>query len=302
MLTPVLTALAGVTLDRLCGEPQRFHPLVGFGRLADACERLLRRGAPGHAFGNRARGLLAWSLLVLPPTLLAAWLAHPLTDALLLYFALGAKSLEEHLDAVAHALGENDLATARQAVARIVSRETGHLDEAGISRAALESALENGHDAVFGALFWFFLAGGAGALMFRLANTLDAMWGYKDERRIHFGWAAARLDDLLGYLPARLTALTYAALGDMRAALACWRSQAARWPSPNAGVVMAAGCGALKVGAGGAARYAGRDEARPQLGCGPAPQAVDIRRAQRLIQRGIWLWLAIFTLGSVILA
>lgn len=296
--TAAIVALAALLLDRLLGEPKRFHPLVGFGRLADRLERTLRRGAPGHPLGNRLRGLIAWSILVVPLVLLAGMWTHPLVDLLLLTFALGARSLAEHAQAVAAPLAAGDLPAARQAVGQIVTRETALLDEAGVAKAAVESVLENGHDAVFGALFWFFLAGGAGALLFRLANTLDAMWGHRDERRRHFGWAAARLDDLLGLIPARLTALTYALLGDTRTALACWLKQARQWPSPNAGPVMAAGLGALKVGAGGTARYAGRDEARPALGCGPAPKSADIRRALALISRGVWLWLAVFAIWS----
>lgn len=227
------------------------------------------------------------------------WFAHPLIDLALLWFALGARSLAEHAGAVEVPLAAGDLPAAREAVARIVSRDTAHLDEAGVATAAVESVLENGLDAVFGALFWFCIAGGAGALLFRLANTLDAMWGYRDERRRYFGWAAARLDDLLGFVPARLTALTYALLGATRTALSCWRAQAPRWASPNAGPVMAAGCGALKIGAGSTARYHGADEVRPALGCGPAPQAADIRRALRLVEHGLWLWLAVFFLWSL---
>lgn len=301
-LTPPLVASCAVLLDRVFGEPKRFHPLVGFGWLADRAERLFRRGAPGHPLGNRLRGLIAWMLLVAPPVTLAAWLAHPLVDLLLLAFALGAKSLAEHAQAVAAPLAAGDLPTAREAVSRIVARETAHLDETGVATAAVESVLENGHDAVFGALFWFFVAGGAGAVLFRFANTLDAMWGYRDERRRYFGWAAARLDDLLGFVPARLTALTYALMGSTRAALACWRAQAPAWSSPNAGPVMAAGCGALRVGAGGAARYHGVDEERPVLGCGGAPRAADIGRASRLVERGIWLWLALFLSWSLVRA
>jgi adenosylcobinamide-phosphate synthase len=175
----------------------------------------------------------------------------------------------------------------------MVSRDATRLDEEGVSRAAVESILENGNDAVFGTLFWFLVAGGAGAVLYRLANTLDAMWGYKDARRIYFGWAAARIDDLLNLVPARLTALTYALLGDMRTALACWRTQAARWASPNAGPVMAAGAGALGVCLGGAAVYHGQVEMRHKLGAGDTANPAHIRRALALVARGQWLWLGV---------
>lgn len=297
-LTPPLVALAAVLLDRLFGEPKRFHPLVGFGWLAARAERLLRRGAPGDPVGNRLRGLLAWGLLVVPLVAFAAWLSHPLLDILLLAFALGGKSLADHAQAIAAPLADGDLPAARAAVGMIVSRETAGLDETGVATAAVESVLENGQDAVFGALFWFFVAGGAGGLLFRLANTLDAMWGYRDARRLYFGWAAARLDDLLGFVPARLTALTYALLGDKRQALACWRSQAPNWPSPNAGPVMAAGAGALGVTLGGPAIYHGKLEDRPKLGAGRTAQAEDIGRALRLVKLGVWLWLGVFVLWS----
>jgi len=299
-----LLPFAGVLLDRLLGEPRRFHPLVGFGRLADAAERALRRGAPGDALGNRLRGLAAWAAIVLPFAALA-WsagrkLGWPL-DALLLWLTLGGRSLADHARAIAAPLAAGDLAAARTQVGMIVSRDTSQLDAEGVAKAGVESVLENGNDAVFGALFWFAIAGGAGAVLFRLGNTLDAMWGYKDERRLHFGWAAARIDDALNFIPARLTALTYALLGRTAQALACWRAQAAAWGSPNAGPVMASGAGALGVRLGGAATYHGAVEERPPLGAGAAPGGPDILRAVALVERGTWLWLAVIV-GGLLLA
>ena len=300
VVNPLLLTVGGVLLDRLLGEPPRFHPLVGFGKLADAAESVLRGGAPGHRFDNRLRGLLAWALIVLPFVALAAWLTNPVLDVLLLWLALGGKSLADHARAVVGPLEAGDLDTARQRVGMIVSRDTSQLDSPGVARATIESVLENGNDAVFGALFWFVVAGGAGVVLFRLANTLDAMWGYKDDRRIYFGWAAARIDDVLNFIPARLTALTYALLGDARSAFACWRAQARSWSSPNAGPVMAAGAGALKVSLGGTARYHGHDEARPTLGSGPAPTAADIGRAVTLVEYGVWSWLIALVLWSLL--
>lgn len=291
-----LAALAAVLLDRLFGEVRRFHPLVGFGTLAAAIERRLNRR-------TIAGGVLGWALAVLPWVVLALAL-RPLApfavDVLLLYFSLGARSLCEHAEAVARPLREGRLDEARQRVGWIVSRDTATLDESGVAKAGVESVLENGNDAIFGALFWFALLGGPGALLFRLANTLDAMWGYRTERYNLYGRWAARFDDALNWLPARLTALSYALLGRWRDALACWRTQAPGWESPNAGPVMAAGAGSLGVQCGGAAIYHGREEIRPPLGCGPAPVAADLGRAITLIRRSLWLWLAVlFLIGAL---
>ncbi len=319
-----LTLLAAVLLDGLLGEPRRLHPLAGFGRMADGLEARLNK--PGKTRRNelardvadsrasprlqesagarsRLRGALAVSLLLVPPTALAWWLstlpvAGPLSGVLALYFALGHRSLHDHARPVAEALGRGDLAAARDHAAMLVSRDREAIEPAA---ATCESVLENGSDGVFGALFWFLVAGPAGAVLFRLANTLDAMWGYKTERFLHFGWAAARLDDLLGYLPARLTALTYALLGRTWQALACWRAQAPAWKSPNAGPVMATGAGALGIRLGGPARYHGAWQDRPPLGTGRPAEARDIGRALDLVSRGVILWLALALLGAAII-
>jgi adenosylcobinamide-phosphate synthase len=297
-----LAALAAVLLDRMLGEARRFHPLAGFGRLADGIESRLN-----GASGGRSSGALAWCLAVLPLLVLAWWWrSWPgwgwYVDVLICYFALGARSLSEHGEAVYQPLAAGDLAQARLRAGRMVSRDTRHLDAAGLARAGVESVLENGNDAVFAALFWFALLGAPGALLLRLANTLDAMWGYKNPRFFHFGWAAARLDDALNWIPARLTALTYALLGSPARALSCWKNQARGWKSPNAGAVMAAGAGSLGVSLGGAAIYEGREEQRPLLGCGPAPDHRHIRAAIRLVGDGIWLWLGIFLLVGIVRA
>ncbi len=285
-----LAALSAVLLDRLLGEVSRFHPLVGFGNLAAAIEKRLNRR-------TIAGGVLAWLLTVGPWVALAFWL-RPLApfavDVVLLYFAIGAQSLCEHAEAIAKPLQEGRLDEARQRVGWIVSRETATLDESGVAKAGVESVLENGNDAIFGTLFWFALLGGPGAVLFRLANTLDAMWGYRTERFNLFGRFAARFDDALNFIPARLTALTYALLGHTRTALACWRTQAPGWDSPNAGPVMSAGAGSLGILLGGVAIYHGQEETRPPLGAGPAPVADDLERAIALIRRSLWLWLAVF--------
>lgn len=298
-------ALLAVLLDAWWGEPRRAHPLVGFGRFANAIEARCYRT-------RRRAGAMAWVLAVLPLVALAwllvylaqmgsAWLAT-LLGAGVLYLAIGHRSLAEHAAPVAAALQAGDLAAARTGVARMVSRDTAALDEPAIAAATAESVLENGCDAVFGALFWFMLLGVPGAVLYRLANTLDAMWGYRNSRYHDFGWAAARIDDLLNYIPARLTAASYAFCGDHRVrAWRAWRQQGRRWKSPNAGPVMAAGAAAIGVQLGGAASYHGHLQQRPLLGEGRAADADAIIGALALVRRSLVLWLLVLTLGASVL-
>ena len=294
-----MIALA-LALDFLLGEPRRYHPLVGFGRFADAIEA--RLNGP-HA--SRADGLVGWCLAVVPAVLLSiaidAWLQssdflYLLWSVVILYFAIGWYSLIDHAAAVVAPLLRGDLEAARVAVARIVSRDTEALDETGVARGAVESVLENGADAVFAALFWFALLGAPGVLAYRLINTLDAMWGYRNDRFRRFGWMAARADDDVNFVPAQLTALTYALLGEHRAqAFSCWKSQGLGWKSPNAGPVMAAGAGALNLSVGGDETYHGRLQRRsvlgPPFGDSTRPDAAGLQKACRLVNRSLALWL-----------
>jgi adenosylcobinamide-phosphate synthase len=303
--TLALALVAGVLLDLWLGEARRWHPLVGFGRLASALEHRLNAGSL-----RIARGLLAWMLAVLPLMLLS-WLActyaGAAVHALLLYLGIGLRSLRDHTLPIHAALADGDLERARILTSRIVSRDTAQAGESDLAKAGAESLLENGNDAVFGTLFWFLVGAGPGVVLFRLANTLDAMWGYRTARFERFGKVAARIDDVLNYVPARLTALSYVLLaerGRLRA-WRCWRAQAPAWSSPNAGPVMASGAGALGVQLGGAAVYDGVTEARPALGTGPDAGADDIVRAWRLVWRTTLLWVivacaALFVLDGVL--
>ena len=300
-----LIALAAVLLDALLGEPARWHPLVGFGRWARYFESRLNTNTMRGPLAQRLLGVLAiavavgpWVLLVVVASGLPA--LHYWVAVAALYFALGHQSLRQHAQRVYRALEADNLDEARVQVSYMVSRDTAKMDNRGVAAAAVESVLENGNDAVFGALFWFLLAGAPGVLLFRLSNTLDAMWGYRTPRYLYFGWAAARFDDVLNFVPARLTALTYALIGSTGAALRCWRLQARAWESPNAGPVMAAGAGALGLGLGGGAYYHGEWEERPPLGVGIPPDAGSIRAALKLVRSGVVLWLVLVVAGELI--
>lgn len=319
-MTLLLCSLfAALLLDRLLGEVRRGHPLVGFGWLATWVERRLNTDNVGAApaaqvrlkphLQQRLSGALGLALLTLPLTglllYIEQWRAMTIiVNVAVLYFAIGGRSLIEHAQQVRDALRENNIKHARTRTGYLVSRDTAQMDEQAVVRATIESTLENGNDALFAPIFWFLVAGAPGVLFYRLVNTLDAMWGYKTPRYRDFGWAAARLDDGLNFIPARLTALSYALSGKFINAIQCWSKQAGACASPNAGPVMAAGAGALAFQLGGPAVYHGELEQRPQLGNGVLPNAEAIDQAVNLLRRSLLLWLLLLTLvwGGVQLA
>lgn len=294
----LLLLMLALLLDWLLGEPKRWHPLVGFGNLVMACEGRWH-GSDLAPSWQILRGGLAWLQLIVPFTLIASVLSQlPILGVIFtvlgLYLSIGHKSLYQHVMPIITALNSNDEALARELTGRIVSRDTETLN---IANASIESVLENGNDAVFAAVFWFLVAGLPGVIALRLTNTLDAMWGYKNNRYLYFGRVAARMDDVMNFIPARLTALSYALLGKTRLALNCWRSQAGLHDSPNAGPVMASGAGALAVTIGGPACYHGEWHQRPSFGAGREAENGDIRRALHLVSYSILLWLVILSLG-----
>jgi adenosylcobinamide-phosphate synthase len=278
--------IAAVALDALLGDPARLHPVAGFGQAAAALERHTYRPA-------RRAGVAHVAVLVAVPTALAAratgrgTLRRTLAVAACGWAALGGRSLRRTALQMADLVDAGDLPAARQLARALVARRTDALDGPELTRAALESLAENTADAEAGTLVWTALAGAPGAVAHRAANTLDAMVGYRNARYERFGWAAARLDDVLGWPAARAcAAATVAAAAltgeDARGAARAWRRDGARHPSPNAGRVEATFAGALGITLGGANDYGGRIEHRPRLGSGPPPDTAALRRAVRL--------------------
>jgi adenosylcobinamide-phosphate synthase len=203
------------------------------------------------------------------------------------WVALGGRSLGREARRLAARIEAGDLDGARGALPSLCGRDPAGLDTAGLSRATVESVAENTADAVVGALFWGAVAGPAGVAGYRAANTLDAMVGHRSERYASFGWAAARLDDVLSWPGARVGAALAALLapvvgGSPAATVRVIRADGSAHPSPNAGRIEAAFAGALGLRLGGPLAYGGRPEIRPTLGDGRAPQPGDIERAVRL--------------------
>ena len=287
---------AGILADRLIKDPQRYHPVALFGQYALWWERRLYRD-------NKVAGAVFAAVCVLPPTLVAASVAKRaprLATAVALWAALGGTSLERTGMRMAQALESGDEDAARGWVPWLCSRDPELLDAPGMARAAVESVAENTSDAAIAPLVWAAVAGAPGVVAHRCINTLDAMVGYRNERYRNFGWASAKLDDAIAWVPARLTATVhtgFAALhGRGAAALRAWRDDAPSHPSPNAGPVEATAAAALGVRLGGPTAYAHGVEKRPYLGEGPAPTVQTVREAVRLSR---WTQLAVGAMAYV---
>ena len=285
-----LGLLLGYGADRLLGDPQRGHPVAGFGTWALACERQLY--AP-----SRTRGTCFVVVTTAPWVGLAVLATHlpasrTLVTAAVTWAALGGRSLEREALAVHELLFEGDLEGARRRIRSLVGRDTSALEADALARAVVESLAENQSDAVAATLVWAALAGAPGIVLHRCVNTLDAMVGHRSECYSDFGWAAARLDDVLNWLPARVSLLATAAVAGAtdgtsaaRRVLTGASRDGARHPSPNAGPVEAAAAYALGVQLGGLTTYGGRVEDRGQLGDGRPVSVGDIRRAATLTRQ-----------------
>ncbi len=319
-----LLPLLALGLDWLIGDPEwSWHPARLAGRLCQRLEPTARSLFlnPRNA-GCAAAAAIVFLLAV--PAGLAVWVLQHFSHLLgyllalfLVYTAVALRDLYEHARAVLQALEAGDLPEARIRVARIVGRDTAHLDEPQIVRATLESIGESTCDGVTAPLFYAALGavlGGAPlaaafAIAYRTANTLDSTFGYKDERYLHFGWASARLDDLLNFLPARLSAYTVVAAAlaggyDWSRALSVLRRDGRKHESPNSGLGEAVLAGALGVQLGGENLYHGEAKMTPLIG-EPIAQLErnQIRLANRLLTLTALLFAAfLFVLASLLRA
>jgi adenosylcobinamide-phosphate synthase len=309
------TALA-LILERLIGYPDSFyrrigHPVEWIGWLIGRLETALN-ARDVTPLESRLRGVLALALLLAPTFATTYAITLGLRDvaggwiieALIGTVFLAQKSLRDHVAAVASAL-DHGLERGRLAVSRIVGRDPGHLDESGVARAALESLAENASDGVVAPAFWFALGGLPGIALYKVINTADSMIGHRSERFRHFGWASARLDDLVNLPAARLTGLLFAAAAWMTSseaassALQVMRRDADRHTSPNAGWPESALAGALDIRLGGPRAYEGHTVDLPTMGHGRANlDRNDIRRGLKLYARALNILVA----AAIILA
>jgi adenosylcobinamide-phosphate synthase len=281
---------AGCLADLAFGDPQRGHPVALFGRGAAGFERLTYSDDPwvGAVHTGALLGALTVAGVVGERVAYRrgpAWVAA--LTAATTFVALGGTSLTRTGARMADLLTRDDVDAARGLLPSLCGRDPAVLDADGLTRAAVESVAENTSDAQVAPLLWAAIGGVPALLVYRGANTLDAMIGHRSPRYLRFGWAAARFDDALNLVAARVTGALVAICapvvgGSAAGAVRAWRRDAVRHPSPNAGVVEASFAGALGVRLGGPTQYAHQLEIRPTLGDGPAPQVTDLVRAVRL--------------------
>jgi adenosylcobinamide-phosphate synthase len=287
--TRIVGVLVGYLADLALGDPKRGHPVAVFGRAAATLERMTYRD-------DRIAGAVHVGVLVGGVGLCGAVvqraadrsaLGSIATTAAATWIALGGTSLARTGLAMSELLVRDDVAAARRLLPSLCGRDPESLNTAGLTRASLESVAENTSDAQVAPLLYAALGGVPAVLAYRAINTLDSMVGYRSPRYIRFGWAAARLDDVANYVAARATAALVVVCapfvgGSPSGALRAWRRDAARHPSPNAGVVEAAFAGALGVRLGGPTQYRHELQIRPTLGDGREPTVADLRGAVAL--------------------
>jgi len=306
--------LIAILLDQLWGDPRWLpHPIRLIGAACSALEKMSRAMLPPLAAGfTTVLLVLCLTGGVVSGLLYGARLIHPWLETamsiLLFYTTFAARDLAKHSREVYQALAANDLGEARRRVGMIVGRDTANLDETGVARAAVESVAESMVDGVTAPLFFAVLGGPLAAMLYKAVNTMDSMFGYKNERYFKFGKAAARLDDLANFIPARLTSLLIPAAAfflrlDMRRSLLILFRDRLNHASPNSGHSEAAVAGALGVQLGGTNIYFGKPVTKPTIGDATRTiEPQDILRTNRimLLASAITV-LALFTLRRQII-
>ncbi|MBA8930088.1 adenosylcobinamide-phosphate synthase [Kutzneria viridogrisea] len=279
----------GAAADAVFGDPRRCHPVAAFGRAASALEQLAYRDS--KVAGVLYTGALTGGAALLGLAVERAGRRHPLirvvSTAAATWVVLGGASLADEGTAMGRSLGASEIEDARARLPNLCGRDPKSLDAAGLARATVESVAENTSDAVVAPLLWGAVAGVPGLLVYRAANTLDAMVGHRSPRYARFGWASARLDDVLNLVPSRVAAMLTAVSapvvgGSARGAWQTWRRDASAHPSPNAGQIESAFAGALEIRLGGRTVYSHGAEERPVLGHGRSPDAGHVTRAVEL--------------------
>ena len=294
MTTILVIILLALVLDRWLPERGGFRLWVWYSDWAESIEQRFNGGL-------RAQGIFAVLLAIAPilmvialATLILGQIAGALTflfSVVVLYLCVDLYRLGDVAWAVAAALENGDVAHAAARLKDLTGKATVETTEAGVAHATVEAVLKQGNKLVMAPIFWFLLLGPFGAMLQRLASVLDRLWAHRTARFTEFGWAAARLDDLLCWIPARITAISYAIMGSFEDALHCWRRQAGMWSGLSSGPLLASGLGALHLDT----CEDGEKDAYGNMAIDPAslPDAGDVRRAVALVWRVMLFWLVV---------
>lgn len=293
---PALPMLIGFLLDAIIGDPYWIpHPVRWIGTLISALEKTIRK----HMKNLRAGGILLAVIVIAVSTVLPLILIricsklHPvcglIAESICICYLLAARSLRNESMKVCEAAEKGDTEASRKAVSMIVGRDTASLDQAGILRAAVETVAENTSDGVTAPIFYMMLGGAPLGFFYKAVNTMDSMIGYRNEKYADIGWFAAKLDDVLNFIPSRLSAILMIAVCpilrfDMKHAYRIWKRDRRKHASPNSAQTESACAGALHLRLAGDATYFGKLHRKPYIGDNDRPiEPADIRRANRLM-------------------
>ncbi|MHB8455680.1 MAG: cobalamin biosynthesis protein CobD/CbiB [Acidiferrobacterales bacterium] len=295
----LITVLLAILLDRLAPNRNGIQLWSWYSDWAESIEQRFNGG-------TRAQGLSAVFIAIVPVSVgifLAALILGEIVGLLrfafnvvVVYLCVDLYRLGNAAQAVSTALENGDVTEAALHLRELTGKDSGERTEASVAHATVEAVLKQANSLVIAPLFWFIVLGPVGAVLQRMAAVLDRLWGHRSTRFVEFGWAAARLDDLLGWIPARITALSYAIMGSFEEALHCWRRQAGMWSDINSGPLLASGLGAMHLESCEEQQedaYGNRLVSQTVL-----PDAGDVRRVVALVWRVLLFWLGVAILMS----
>ena len=294
MSETLIIVLLAVLLDHLVPDRHGFKPFAWYRDWAESIEERFNGGKRTHGVG----AVLLATLPIAAGVMLIhyilgeiGWVLRFAFDMVVLYLCVDVHRLGRTANAISNALESGELGEADEGLRELTGKVASARNEANITRAAVEGVLKQGNSLIVSPVFWFIVLGPVGAVLQRLSCILDSLWGHRYERFAEFGWAAARFDDLMGWIPARITALSYALMGSFEDALHCWRRRVGVWSDINSGPLLASGFGAMHLQVCETAEEGEYDERSPDLAI--VTDASYVNRAVALVWRVMLLWLVI---------
>lgn len=290
----LIIVLLAILLDHLIPDRHGFKPFVWYRDWAESIEERFNGGKRTHGIGAVVLATLpivAGVFLIHYILGELGWILRIAFDVVVLYLCVDIHRLGKTAGAISSALESGDLSEADEKLRELTGKNASDKSDTNIARAAVEGVLKQGNSLIVSPIFWFILLGPVGAVLQRLSCILDSLWGHRYERFAEFGWAAARFDDLMGWIPARITALSYALMGSFEDALHCWRKRVGVWSDINSGPLLASGFGAMHMQICEAAEEGEYEERVSDLTV--VPDAGHVHRAVALVWRVLLLWLAV---------